>query len=180
MPIPSLQPLAKGSGENRIIKKAKAWSAFGRIRICITKLLFFGELDVTSNRPEPSGGLEPDSSALVPVIFAANKAEAEFYQTLLADADIQAAIDTEAEARSGRVGKTVAVMVSPELLDAASDIITVREEMEAHILAGPDDRDKDDDEDDEELITPHLNDDDSEDEEGFLFRRDPFMDEEED
>ena len=133
---------------------------------------------MTSNRPEQSGGLEPDFSGLVPVIFAANKAEAEFYQTLLADADIQAAIDTEAESQTGRAGKGVAVVVPAELLDAAADIITVREEMEAHILAGPDGRDKDDDEDEEELTASHL-DDDSIEEEDFLFRRDPFMDDEE-
>ena len=133
---------------------------------------------MTNNRPEQSGGLEPDFSDFVPVIFAANKAEAEFYQTLLADADIQSAIDTEAEDQNGRVGKGVAVVVPAELLDAAADIITVREEMEAHILAGPDDRETDDDEDEEELTASHL-DDDSIEEEDFLFRRDPFMDDEE-
>ena len=118
----------------------------------------------------------PESSGLVPVIFAANKAEAEFYQTLLADADIQAAIDTDADQQSGRPGKGVAVLVPAELLDDATDVITVREEMEAHILAGPDGRDKDDDEDEEELTPPHLDDDNTEDEEDILFRRDPFMD----
>ncbi len=119
----------------------------------------------------------PESSGFVPVIFAANRAEAEFYQTLLADADIQAAIDTDADQQSGRPGKGVAVLVPAELLDDATDVITVREEMEAHILAGPDGRDKDDDEDEEELTPPHLDDDNIEDEEDFLFRRDPFMDE---
>ena len=122
---------------------------------------------------EPGRG----SSGLVPVIFAANRAEAEFYQTLLADADIQAAIDTEADQQSGRPGKGVAVLVPAELLDDATDVITVREEMEAHILAGPDGHDKDDDEDEEELTPPHLDDDNIEDEEDILFRRDPFMDE---
>ncbi len=117
-----------------------------------------------------------ESSGLVPVIFAANRAEAEFYQTLLADADIQAAIDTEAEQQTGQSGKGVAVLVHAELLDGATDVITVREEMEAHILAGPDGRDKDDDEDEEELTTTRLDDDNTEDEEDFLFRRDPFMD----
>ena len=135
---------------------------------------------MTSDRPEQPGKLEPDFSGLVPVIFAANKAEAEFYQTLLADADIQAAIDTDAATQTGRVSKGVAVVVPAELLDAAADIITVREEMEAHILAGPDGRDKDDDEDEEELTASHPDDDSIEDEEDFLFRRDPFMDEEED
>ncbi len=127
-----------------------------------------------SEQPCESG---PESSGLVPVIFAANRAEAEFYQTLLADADIQAAIDTEAEQQTGQSGKGVAVLVPTELLDAATDVITVREEMEAHILAGPDGRDKDDDEDEEELTPPQLNDDNTEDGEDFLFRRDPFIDE---
>ncbi len=118
-----------------------------------------------------------ESSGLVPVIFAANRAEAEFYQTLLADADIQAAIDTDADQQSGRSGKGVAVLVPAELLDDATDVITVREEMEAHILAGPDGHDKEDDEDEEELTPPRVDDDNIEDEEDFLFRRDPFMDE---
>ena len=121
-----------------------------------------------------------ESSGLVPVIFAANKAEAEFYQTLLADADIQAAIDTDTDQQSGRPGKGVAVLVPAELLDDATDVITVREEMEAHILAGPDGRDKEDDEDEEELTPRRLDDDNTdntEDEEDILFRRDPFMDE---
>ena len=81
------------------------------------------------------------SSELVPVVFAANRVEAEFYQTLLADADILADIDGEGEEQSGQVGKGVPVLVPQERLDEASDVITVREEMEAHILAGPDDRD---------------------------------------
>ena len=122
---------------------------------------------------EPS----PESSGLVPVIFAANKDEAEFYQTLLADADIQTTIDTDADQRTGQPGKGIAVLVSAELLDDATDVIIVREETEAHILAGPDGHDKDDDEDEEELTRPRLDDDNTEDEEEFLFRRDPFMDE---
>ncbi len=119
----------------------------------------------------------PGSSGLVPVVFAANRAEAEFYQTLLADADIQADIDTDLDQQSAQTGKGVAVLVPAELLDNATDIITVREEMEAHILAGPDGPDKDDDEDEEELTPPHVDDDNIEDGENFLFRRDPFMDE---
>ncbi len=118
-----------------------------------------------------------ESSGLVPVIFAANRAEAEFYQTLLADADIQATIDTDADQRTAQPGKGIAVLVPAELLDDATDVITVREETEAHILAGPDGRDKDDDEDEEELTPPRLDDDNIEDEEDILFRRDPFMDE---
>lgn len=135
---------------------------------------------MASNQPEKSGGLNPDLSDFVPVIFAADKAEAEFYQTLLADADIQSAIDTDAETQTGRLGKGVAVVVPADLLDTAADIITVREEMEDHILAGPDERDKDVDDDEEELNASQLNDDNTEDDEEFLFRRDPFMDEEED
>ena len=119
----------------------------------------------------------PGYSGLVPVVFAANRAEAEFYQTLLADADIQADIDTDLDQQSVQPGKGVAVLVPAESLDDATDIITVREEMEAHILAGPDGPDKDSDEDDEEELTPpHLDDDNIEDGENFLFRRDPFMD----
>ncbi len=126
---------------------------------------------------EPS----PEASGLVPVIFAANRDEAEFYQTLLADADIQAAIDTDDDQQTARPGKGIAVLVSAESLDDATDIITVREEMEAHVLAEPDDRDKDtdEDEDEEELTHPHLDDDNMEDSEDFTFRRDPFMDEDE-
>ena len=132
---------------------------------------------MTYRRSEQPCEPGPESSGLVPVIFAANRAEAEFYQTLLADADIRAAIDTDADQQSGRPGKGVAVLVPAELLDDATDVITVREEMEAHILAGPDGRDKEDDEDEEELTPPHLDDDNIEDEEDILFRRDPFMDE---
>ena len=131
--------------------------------------------DKESEQPCEPG---PESSGLVPVIFAADRAEAEFYQTLLADADIQADIDTDLDQQSVQAGKGVAVLVSVESLDDATDIITVREEMEAHILAGPDGPDKDDDEneDEEELTPPHPDDDNVEDGENFLFRRDPFMD----
>ena len=113
----------------------------------------------------------------MPVIYAANRVEAEFYQTLLADADIQAVIDSDVDRQIGISGKGIAVLVRAELLDAATDIITVREEMEAHILAGPDGRDKDADEDEEELTHPHLDDDNTEDGEDFLFQRDLFVDE---
>lgn len=68
------------------------------------------------------------------------------------------------------------MLVPIELFDDATDIITVREEMEAHILAGPDGRDKDADDDDEELTHPHLHDDNIEDED-IIFHRDPFMNE---
>ena len=132
---------------------------------------------MTHNGSEQPCEPSPESSALVPVIFAANRAEAKFYQTLLEDAGIQATIDTDADQQTGRPGKGVAVLVHPELLDDATDVITVREEMEAHILAGPDGRDKDDDEDEEELSPRRLDDDNTEDEEDILFRRDPFMDE---
>ena len=126
-----------------------------------------------SERPyEP----DPKSSGLVPVTFAANRVEAEFYQTLLADADIQAVIDTDVDQQISLPSKGIAVLVPAELLDDATDIITVRAEMEAHILAGPDGRDKDADEDEEELTHPHL-DDDNDDGEDFLFRCDLFMDE---
>ena len=125
-------------------------------------------------RAEQSFDSDPNPLGLVPVIFAANKAEAEFYQTLLADADIQTVIDTEAGDRSGQPGKGIAVLVLAELLDEASDIITAREEIEEHILAGPEDQEPDKGED--ELTAPSLNDDTVEDED-LLFRRDPFMDE---
>ncbi len=119
---------------------------------------------------------DPRSSDLVPVVFAANRTEAEFYQTLLADADIRADIDTDVDEQSGQVGKGVPVLVPHERLDEASDVITVREEMEAHILAGPDDRDREDE--DEEELTATQPDDDTVEEEDLLFRRDPFLDDE--
>ncbi len=134
---------------------------------------------MTSKESERPYEPDPKSSGLVPVIYAANRVEAEFYQTLLADADIQAVIDADADQQIGISGKGIAVLVPAELLDGATDIITVREEMEAHILAGPDGRDKDADEDEEELTHPHLDDDNTEDGEDFLFHRDLFMDEEE-
>ena len=134
---------------------------------------------MTSKESERPCEPDPKSSGLVPVIYAANRVEAEFYQTLLADADIQAVIDADVDRQIGISGKGVAVLVRAELLDNATDIITVREEMEAHILAGPDGRDKDADEDEEELTPPHLDDDNTEDGEDFLFHRDPFKDEEE-
>ena len=67
---------------------------------------------------------------------------------------------------------------SAELLDEASDIITVREEMEAHVLAGPDGHDTADEDDDEEELTATHPDDDNVEEEDLFFRRDPFMDDE--
>ena len=70
--------------------------------------------------------------------------------------------------------KGIAVLVSSEMLDEASDIITAREELDAHILANPEDREFDDD-DEDELSGPGLDDDTVEDEDMF-FHRDPFGD----
>ena len=117
---------------------------------------------------------EPGPSDLVPVVFAANKEEAEFYQTLLADADIEAFIDTDVQGHAVKPDKGIGVLVSAEMLDEAADIITAREELDAHILSGPEDTESDDDEDDE-LTAPSLDDDTVEDED-VLFRRDPFGD----
>ena len=122
----------------------------------------------------PEQADNPDSSDLVPVIFAANTQEAGFYQTLLADADIPAFIDTDAAGRPSRPDKGIAVLVSAEMLDEASDIITAREELDAHILANPEEAELDDD--DDELTGPSLDDDTVEDEDIF-FRKDPFGDE---
>lgn len=126
---------------------------------------------MTHKRADGQLEAEPDPSDLLPVMFAANKAEAEFYQTLLADADIQAVIDTETDNRAGQVGKGVAILVRAELLDEASDIITAREEIEEHILAGPDSQEQESDE--EGLASPDSGDDTADDED-LLFRRDPF------
>ncbi|NIA07782.1 MAG: hypothetical protein GWP14_09165 [Actinobacteria bacterium] len=123
----------------------------------------------------PEQGDNPDSSGLVPVIFVANTKEAGFYQTLLADADIPAFIDPDADGRSSRPDKGIAVLVSTEMLDEASDIITAREELDAHILSSPEEGEFDDDVDDE-LTGPSLDDDTVEDEDIF-FRTDPFADE---
>ena len=120
----------------------------------------------------PKQGDSPDSLDLVPVIFAANIEEAEFYRTLLADAGIQAFIDTDVQDQPARPDKGIAVLILAETLDEASDIITAREELDAHILAHPDDVDIDD-EDDDELSSPSLDDDTAEDEDLF-FRKDPF------
>ena len=121
--------------------------------------------------------LEPDRgpSDVLPVMFAANKAEAELYQMLLADAGIQAVIDVEAEEQAGQPGKGIAVLVPAEQLDEASDIITSREEIEEHILADPEAPVQDEDE--EELTAPSLNDEPIEDEDLF-FRPDPLADDE--
>ena len=124
---------------------------------------------------DPDRSHNPDPLDLVPVIFAANTQEADFYQTLLADADIPTFIDTDADGRSSRTDKGIAILVSAEVLDEASDIITAREELDAHILANPEEAEFDDEADDE-LIGPSLDDDTVEDEDIF-FRRDPFGDE---
>ena len=122
----------------------------------------------------PEQADNPDSSGLVPVIFAANTQEAEFYQTLLADADISTFINPDVDKGPSRPDKGIAILVSAEMLDEASDIITAREELDAHILASPEDVEFDDD--DDELIGPSLDDDTVEDEDIF-FRKDPFGDE---
>ena len=85
--------------------------------------------------------LEPDDehSDMLPVMFAANQTEAEFYQMLLADADIHAVIDIEKDKRAGQADKGFAVLVSAEVFDEASDVIAAREEIHEHILSGPDD-----------------------------------------
>lgn len=57
--------------------------------------VFFVELAVTSQESQQPYEPSPESSDLVPVVFAADRVEAEFYQALLADADIQANIDTD-------------------------------------------------------------------------------------
>ena len=135
----------------------------------------FMEVVMISKQGGPEPGGEPDYSDLVPVIFAANTDEAEFYQTLLADADIQAFIGTDLQGRPPRPDKGIAVLVSAEMLDEASDIITTREELDAYILAHPEDVGFDDDEDDD-LDGTSLDADTAEDENVF-FRKDPFGDE---
>ena len=131
-----------------------------------------------SSKPTQRQG-ESDSAhpELLPVMFAANRAEAEFYETLLTDAGIQVVIDTEIEDRNGRVGKGMAVLVPAEQLDEASDIITAREEIDEHMLSSPEAQGVDEDED--ELIGPNLNDNTAEDED-LLFHRDPFTNEDDD
>ncbi len=122
----------------------------------------------------PEQADNPDSSGFVPVIFAANTQEADFYQTLLADADIPTFINPDVDNRPSRPDKGIAVLVSAEMLDEASDIITTREELDAHILASPEEVEFDDD-DDDELTGPSLDADTVEDEDVF-FRKDPFGD----
>ena len=78
---------------------------------------------------------------------------------------------------SGRPDKGIAVLVSSEALDDASEIITTREEMDAHILAHPDDGDFEDDDDDEDYGDPDLGED--IDDEDMLFHKDLFDDEDE-
>ena len=121
--------------------------------------------------------LEPDRgpSDILPVMFAANKAEAEFYQMLLADAGIQAVIDVEVKDQAGQPGKGIAVLVQAEQLDEASDIITAREEIDEHILADPESPVQD--EDKEELTPPNLDEETAEDEDLF-FGPEPFAEEE--
>ena len=127
-----------------------------------------------TERQDESDSAHPE---LLPVMFAANRAEAEFYETLLTDAGIQVVIDSEIEDKNGRVGKGIAVLVPAEQLDAASDIITAREEIDEHMLSSPETQGPDEDED--ELVGPNLNDNTAEDEDLF-FHRDPFADEEND
>ncbi len=123
------------------------------------------------------GESDSNPSDLLPVMFAANRAEAEFYETLLTDAGIQVAIDSEIEDKNGRVGKGIAVLVPAERLDEASDIITAREEIDEHMLSGPEAQGLAEDED--ELGGPKLDDDTAEDEDLF-FHREPFTNEDDD
>ena len=122
-------------------------------------------------REEDKVPQESDQTDMVPVMFAANRTEAEFYQTLLADADIEAIIGTEDEPE-GTSLKGIPIMVPTDRLNEASDVITARDEMDEHILAGPDALVSDDDEEDD-LTGPHI-DDDTED--SLFFRREPFVD----
>ena len=115
---------------------------------------------------------ESNPTDLVPVMFAANTTEAEFYQTLLADADIEAIIGTDEDETEVTSLKGLPIMVPADRLNEASDIITARDEMDEHILAGPDALVSDDDEEDD-LTGPHI-DDDTED--SLFFRREPFVD----
>ena len=115
----------------------------------------------------------PEPTDLVPVMFAANMAGAEFYKTLLEDADIEAIIGTdEDESKSGSV-RGIPVLVPAERLDDASDMITAREEMDEHLLASPDYRDLDEEEEEDDLTGRVI---DVDTEEDLLFRRDPFTD----
>ena len=134
----------------------------------------FGEVVMVRKQDDPSRSDNPDPLDLVPVIFAANTQEVEFYQTLLADADIPTFIDTDADGLSARTDKGIAILVSAEVLDEASDIITAREELDAHILAHPEEHEFDD-EDDDELTGSSLDDDTVQDEDIF-FHKDPFGD----
>ena len=131
-----------------------------------------------SRKPtDRQGESDSNPSDLLPVMFAANRAEAEFYETLLNDAGIQVVIDSEVEDQNGRVGKGIAVLVPAEQLDQASDIITAREEIDEHMLSSPEAQGLDEDED--ELGGPKLDDDTAEDEDLF-FHRDPFTNEDDD
>ena len=145
--------------------------------LCRQDQVLLEELVMARGQSEQPMDPDRDSSELVPVTFAANLAEAEFYQTLLADADIEVHIDSEVEDKSPPPGKGIAILVPADLLDDASEVIMAREEMETHILAGPDGHDLDDNDDDDDLSSTHVDEESIVDGEDIFFRRDPFTEE---
>ncbi len=93
----------------------------------------------------------------VPVIYARNLTEAEFYKGLLASNDIPAIIEDEAGEVIGMptsvVGQGVAVLVPDEMLDEASEIIAEHDDTEedAELDEYEDMEDEADDDLDEDL-----------------------------
>ena len=97
----------------------------------------------------------------VPVLFARNLIEAEFYQTLLAEHEIPVLIEDENTESFGLpdIGRGVPVLVPDEQLAEAEDILEQREDSDDDSSDNNDD-DEDDEDDELEGLEPFGPDDD--------------------
>lgn len=100
----------------------------------------------------------PVHGDFVPVIFARNLFEAEFYKSLLEAGDVEVLIEDEFSEIAGipAMTKGVPVLVPEDQLDEAQAVIADRHDLEERIEADTDGEDDevDADDDDEDLMPP--------------------------
>lgn len=101
---------------------------------------------------EPDDLFDETGDELVPAVYARSLDEAEEFQQLLEDHDIEASVGSEDETPevSERLGRGVPVLVPEALLDEASEIIADHEDSDE--FSTEDDEDFEDDEDDEDEL----------------------------
>ena len=116
----------------------------GSVRVCMGRFSLFSEVKDMGKRPSSE---ESSFHEFVPLLFARNLAEAEFYKLLLEDHDVPVLIEDENTESIGLpdMARGVPVLVADEYLSEAEAILKQRAALEDD---DEDDEDDDDDEDD--------------------------------